>query len=123
MSGENFGMATRHMMRFQRYLNPEEILVNAGEGIQVETSERLGRGKGDGLLGITSERLLFVFHDDRLPSPFAINRSQIQSAERGWIVIPGSSQLKIMADTGRGRAAFTFYVGNRFSRDIVSLLN
>ena len=123
MAGENFGMATRHMMRFQRYLNAEEILLNAGEGIQVETSERLGRGKGDGLLGITNERILFVFHDDRLPSPFSIDRSWIRSAERGWIVIPGNSQIKITTDPTHGSAKLTFYVGNRYSRDIVSLLN
>jgi hypothetical protein len=123
MAGENFGMATRHMMRFQKYLNADEILLNAGESIQVETSERLGRGKGDGLLGITNHRLLFVFHDDHLPSPFSIDRSWIRNAERGWIVIPGSSQIKITTDSAHGSATLTFYVGNRYSRDIVSLLN
>lgn len=123
MTGENFGMATRHMMRFQKYLNADEILLNAGESIQVETSERLGRGKGDGLFGITNHRLLFVFHDDHLPSPFSIDRSWIQNAERGWIVIPGSSQIKITTDPAHGSATLTFYVGNRYSRDIVSLLN
>jgi|688.fasta_scaffold539761_1 hypothetical protein len=123
MAGENFGMATRHMMRFQQYLKAEEILLNAGEGIQVETSERLGRGKGDGLLGITNERLLFVFHDDRLASPFSIDRSWIRSAARGWVVIPGSSQIKIATDRTHGSATLTFYVGTRYSRDIVLLLN
>ena len=123
MAGENFGMATRYMMRFQKYLNAKEILLNAGEGIQVETSERLGRGKGDGLFGITNHRLLFVFHDDRLPSPFSMDRSWIRNAERGWIVIPGSSQIKITTDPAHGSATLTFYVGNRHSREIVSLLN
>jgi hypothetical protein len=123
MAGENYGMATRHMMRFQKYLRPDEILVNAGEGIQVETSERLGRGKGDGLFGVTNQRIVFVFHDDRLPSPFAIERSQIRSAERGWIVIPGSSRIMVVTGPAYGNANLTFYVGNQFSHDIVASLS
>ena len=122
MAGENFGMATHHMMRFQQYLNAEEILLNAGEGIQVETSERLGRGKGDGLFGITNQRLIFAFHDDRLPSPLSIDRSLICNTERGWIVIPGSSQVKVTTASSHGNTTFTYYVGSRFSRDIISLL-
>ena len=123
MAGENYGMATRHMMRFQTYLKPDEILLNAGEGIQVETSERLGRGKGDGLFGVTSQRIVFVLHDDRLPNPIAIERSQIRSVERGWIVIPGSSRINVSTGPAYGNATYTFYVGNRFSHDIVSSLN
>ncbi len=123
MAGENFGMATRHMVRFQSFLQPGEILQNAGEGIQVETSERLGRGRGDGLLGVSDQRLLFVFHDDRLPSPYSIPRPAITSVERGWIIIPGSSSVKVTARTTTSAATVTFYVGNAFSRDIVALLS
>jgi len=122
-SGINSFLAGRHRTTFEPWLQSGEILLNAGVAIQVETSERLGRGMGDGILGLTNQRMLHVFD-----SPFAagggvaIDRQKIVSLSSHWIALPMNRRLQVKVGLGLNPNTVNFYVGKRYCREIEDLL-
>jgi len=122
-SGVNSFLAARYRSTFQPWLHEDEILLNAGVAIQVETSERLGRGVGDGILGLTNRRIVHVFD-----SPFvagggvAIDRQNIRSVSSHWIALPMNRRLQVRVGMTDGQSILNFYVGKRYCREIELLL-
>jgi len=121
MSGENFVLAAKYRSMFDFFLVRDEFLENAGESIHVEISDIFGRGRGDGVLGVTNRRIVFIYHDSR-KSTEVFNRSQIVSVKRNWIITPGSSNVEVTAMLGGVLRSMNFYVGTGFSRELVSML-
>ncbi len=120
MSGENSVLATKYRSTFDLLLVENEFLENAGESIHVEISDIFGRGRGDGVLGVANRRIIFIYHDSRT-STEVINRSQIVSVKRNWIITPGSSNVAVIAMLGGVLRSMNFYVGTSFSRELVAM--
>ena len=122
MTGENAGLARKYFPLFEPAMRNGETLLTASAAIWVMVSEALGRGAGDGTLGITDQRVLHVGSKMRL---FEADRSEIIEVSRKWIVLPGSSQLDIRVprQSEAGSITHSFYCGTAFSKDILKLLN
>lgn len=121
MVGENPALAAKYGPQFRSLLRDDEILLTASAAINVTVSEMLGRGAGDGTLGITNQRIL---HIGSKLGGLAIEREHIRSCAKKWIVIPGSSQLDITAEqNGSSRVNFSFYCGTGFCKDVLRLLS
>jgi len=83
-------------------------------------SEMLGRGAGDGTLGITNQRIIHV--GQRFGS-LEIQRSDIRSISKKWIVLPGSSQLDIVVKENDKNELYSFYSGTGFCKDVIKILS
>lgn len=119
--GKNFALATKYLLTFEAYLMDREILLNAGQSVHVEVAETLGRGKGEGVMGITNQRFLFVYHGNEFSVPLVIDGVAVIAITRNWILLPGSSNLKVVFNSNSVEKTQNFYVGNHFSREIISL--
>ncbi len=121
MDGSNSALAAKYISQFRSLLRENERLLTASASISVNISEDYGRGAGDGTLGLTNERVIHV--GSRLGN-IAIERSDIQSASKKWIVIPGSSQLDIVAQkAGESNTTMSFYCGTAFCKDLLKVLS
>ena len=122
-SGINLLLAERYRTILAPWLVENEVLLNAGSAIQVETSERLGRGNGDGILGFTNQRMLHVF--DRPVTGnggIQINRLKIEAVRSYWIALPMNRRLEVKIGSPPRTTVLNFYVGKRFCREIEVLL-
>jgi hypothetical protein len=98
-------------------MRDDEQLLTASASINVSVSEMFGRGAGDGTLGVTNQRII---HIGSRVGTIGIERNEIVSASKKWIVIPGSSQLDISArKVGQKQVTFSFYCGTGFCKDVV----
>jgi hypothetical protein len=120
MLADNFELARKYWPVFEPVMDAGESLLTASAAIYVEASERYGRGAGDGTIAITDRR---VIHRGDQSGVLTINRHEISSVARSWIVLPGSRQVTIHCrDNGIPRT-HNFYCGKDFSKDIVRLLS
>jgi len=118
--GENPGLAAKYQSTFSGLLQPGEVLLTASAAIHVEISELLGRGMGDGTLGVTS--LSFLHKYQERPGGLALLRSEIIQISKNWIVLPGSSNLKVLVTRDGRTSEFNFYCGTSYCKDLISLL-
>jgi hypothetical protein len=120
MSNVNPSLAARYLRIFRSELREDEVLITASAAINVMVSEMLGRGAGDGTLGVTNKRLIHV--GSRLGT-LGIERFRILSASKKWIVLPGSSQLDVFEKQADASSLkVSFYCGSGFCRDVLQLL-
>lgn len=117
--GINAALAEHYRSTFRPWLQEDEVLLNAGSAIHVETSKRLGRGIGDGILGLTPQRMLHVFDSPFVAGGgFAIDRKKIASFSSHWIALPMNSRLNVKVGLTSGPTVLNFYVGKRYCREI-----
>ena len=119
MVGKNDAIIAHYSSAFSKVLRAGERLLNAGAAIYLLDSEMLGRGKGDGTLGLTNLR---VIHAGLPHLGLKIERADIVSVSKKWIVIPGSSQLNISYRSDGAVRQAEFYCGTGFCKEIISLL-
>jgi|GEM_PF-4583306 len=119
MGGENRALATKYHPLFSGVLQQNETLLTASAAIYVKISELLGRGAGDGTLGVTNLR---VIHLGGSGGGLYLSRSEIISARKSWIVVPGSSNLNIKHKTNGTYEEYEFYCGTGFCKDVISLI-
>lgn len=119
MSGENRGLAAKYQSLFSGVLQQNEILLTAYAAIYVKISELLGRGAGDGTLGVTSLR---VIHLGQHGGGLYLSRNEIISVRKSWIILPGSSSLNIKLQKSGTYEEYEFYCGTGFCKDVISLL-
>jgi hypothetical protein len=120
MRGENKAMANRYMSTFAPLLEDGEHLLNANASIYVVVSKMLGRGMGDGTIGVTNRRVL---HRGLKGGGVTIEISSIVSISKSWIALPGSSQLNITRRIDGELRKEEFYCGTGFCKDIISMLS
>ncbi len=80
----------------------------------VMLAERFGRGAGEGVLHLTSARLVFI--DDRVVPAFQIPLEDVTAVDTSWIIMPGMRALHIRCEGDTS----TFWTGKRFSRLMAS---
>jgi len=108
---------------FDGVLIPGEVILNAAPSIHVEVSEAYGRGTGDGTIAITNLRVIQIYLSPIFKGPgFAFNRSELKSASKNWIVIPGSSNLKFAGSTNGSQWTHNFYCSNGFCKEVTKWL-
>lgn len=115
----NSGLAAKYSPFFKSVLRDNERLLTASASIYVQISDSLGRGAGDGTLGITDQRLIHI--GSRIGA-LLIERNDILSATKKWIVLPGSSQLDISVKKGEKHLDFSFYCGTGFCKDLLKII-
>lgn len=121
MDGSNSALAAKYIPQFRSLLRDNERLLSASASISVNISEAYGRGAGDGTLGLTNERLIHV--GSKL-GVIEIERSDIRSVNKKWIVLPGSSQLDLIArKSGESDVTLSFYCGTGFCKDLLKALS
>ena len=120
MRGENKAMATRYASTFAPFLEDGEYLLNANASIYVVVSKMLGRGMGDGTIGVTNRRVL---HRGLKGGGVTIEIPSIVSISKSWIALPGSSQLNITRRIDGELRREEFYCGTGFCKDIISMLS
>ena len=119
MVQNNAGLAAKYLPLFQSVLKENERLLTASASIFVQISDSLGRGAGDGTLGLTDQRII---HVGSKIGTLRIERSEIQSITKKWIVLPGSSQLDISVKKDGSVLDFSFYCGTGFCKDILKII-
>jgi len=120
MRGENKAMANRYASTFAPFLEEGEHLLNANASIYVVVSKMLGRGMGDGTIGVTNRRIL---HRGLNGGGVTIEIPTIVSISKSWIALPGSSQLNITRRIDGELRKEEFYCGTGFCKDIISMLS
>jgi hypothetical protein len=120
MRGENKAMANRYASTFAPFLEDGERLLNANASIYVVVSKMLGRGMGDGTIGVTNRRIL---HRGLNGGGVTIEIPSIVSITKSWIAVPGSSQLNITRKIDGELRKEEFYCGTGFCKDIISMLS
>ena len=119
MVQNNSGLAAKYFPLFQPVLRENERLLTASASIYVQISDSLGRGAGDGTLGLTDQRII---HIGSKIGALRIERSEIQSITKKWIVLPGSSQLDISIKKNGLDLDFSFYCGTGFCKDTLKII-
>lgn len=108
---------------FDNSLLKDETLLNAAPAIHVEVSEAYGRGTGDGFIAITNLRIIHIYSANIFKNPgFAFDRRDITSSSQNWIVLPGSSNLKVSGQTDGAAWAHNFYCSKTFCKEILAWL-
>lgn len=108
---------------FSNILLADETLLNAAPAIHVEVSEKYGKGTGDGTIAITNLRVIHIYSAAIFKSPgFAFNRSDISSASKNWIVLPGSSNLKFTGNSNGSAWTHNFYCSKDFCKEVTAWL-
>lgn len=116
-------LASKYLDKFEGLLQPDEVLLNAGVAIQVEVSEKLGRGRGDGILGVTNLRLLHVLDNPSVNlMGMTIERSCITSVTTHWILLPFNRNLRITSQGSGPEVVINFYCGKRYCAELMNLL-
>ena len=115
--GRGNPQSSRHLQWFSGYLEPGEQLLDAGPAISDDLERRYGRNAKDGTIGVTDKRILFVGKSGDLMMSHP--RSRLIGAKKEWIVVPGSSWLKL--DFGGG--TLSFIVGNAVIKSMLPILN
>jgi hypothetical protein len=115
----NSGLAAKYSTLFQAVLRDNERLLTANASIFVQISDSLGRGAGDGTLGLTDQRII---HIGSKIGAIRIERSEIRSITKKWIVLPGSSQLDITVKKDGVDIDFSFYCGTGFCKDLLKII-
>ena len=117
--GVNLALAANYAPRFSKHLEAGEIILNAGQGIELTMEEATGES-GDATLAITTVGALAVYDDGRI---WRINHSDITSftVNRVWTIIPKIREIKIVSRILRDNP-MRFHGGKSFAREVSVLL-
>lgn len=115
--------ASKYLDKFKGLLQLDEVLLNAGVAIQVEVSENPRLGRGDGILGVTNQRLLHILDNpsDNLTG-VTIERACITSVTTRWILLPFNRNLRITSQGSGHEVVINFYCGKRYCAELMNLL-
>jgi hypothetical protein len=119
MLPDNAGLAWKYWPMFEPLMEDGESLLTAYTTISVDIGLAMGRGVGDGTLGITDRRVIYKGFG---PFGFSIRRSNIKSISRSWVAIPNSRQVTIGVVEDGSPRTYKFIVGTGFSKDMTRLL-
>lgn len=117
--GVNLALAANYASRFTKYLEAGEIILNAGQGIELTMEEATGES-GDATLAITTVGALAVYDDGRI---WRINHSDITSftVNRVWTIVPKIREIKIVSRKLQDNP-MRFHGGKNFAREVSVLL-
>jgi hypothetical protein len=117
--GVNLALAANYASRFSKHLEAGEIILNAGQGIELTMEEATGES-GDATLAITTVGALAVYDDGRI---WRINHSDITSftVNRVWTIVPKIREIKIVSRILRDNP-MRFHGGKSFAREVTVLL-
>jgi hypothetical protein len=117
--GVNLALAANYAPRFSKHLEAGEIILNAGQGIELTMEEATGES-GDATLAITTVGALAVYDDGRI---WRINHSDITSftVNRVWTIVPKIREIKIVSRILRDNP-MRFHGGKSFAREVTVLL-
>lgn len=112
-------MHARHTERVADWLRVDEHPLNTGSGQSLQLAKMQGsaRGAGEGVLVLTTQRL--IFRDDATDYGIAVPREEVQNTKASRVPIPGLRSVKI--STRRGE--LEFYVGKVFAKEILAALS
>jgi hypothetical protein len=123
MSLHNPQAAQMYMEFFEKFLSPDENILNAAPSIHIETSVKFGRGTGDGTIAITNSRIIHVFLNPHITGPgFGIKRDDVNTIKKSRSLVPLSSNLKVSGITKGQMWVHNFSLGNRFLNEVLGYL-
>lgn len=101
------------------WLDEGEDIKDIGSAQSVEFAESVGghRGAGEGVLAVTSWRLLF--RDDATKRGIIIPLQDVKKSWSTWNIAPGMRTLHVKTNG----PAFEFYVGKHFAREMEEILS
>lgn len=119
--GEEFRQLMAEYRKFLgEWMNESEALLNAGTAMSVTVTERAGKGTGEGILGLTTQRFLF-----RLESPlsgfggmgFPLHEvTRVHS--KNLLLVPRMRELFIATNRDSVPHVENFYAGKAFVEEI-----
>ena len=112
-------LLTKYLVQLVPMLTENEEPQVVGEANWVQLSERYGRGAGEGLLMLTTDRL--VFRSNSGVEHVGIPRQCISQSRISRIVIPRFVELHLLATHQAGQSQpFSFYCTKRLARSVHS---
>ena len=117
--GVNLTLAMNYASRFTKHLQVDEMILNAGQGIELSREKTTG-DSGDATLAITTESVLVVYDDGKI---WRINHSDIASFSnnRVWTIVPRVRDIEIVSRKSP-EIPMHFHGGKTFAREVSVLL-
>ena len=117
--GVNLALAANYASRFTKYLEAGEIILNAGQGIELAVEKATGESS-DATLAITTLGVLAVYDDGK---SWRINHSDISSfaIKRVWTIVPRVREINIVSRLSPD-ISMLFHGGKTFAREVSVLL-
>ena len=117
--GVNLALAANYASRFTKYLEAGEMILNAGQGIELAVENATGES-GDATLAITTLGVLAVYDDGK---SWRINHSDISSfaINRVWTIVPRVREINIVSRLSPD-ISMLFHGGKTFAREVSVLL-
>ena len=117
--GINFSLAANYASRFTKYLEAGEMILNAGQGIELAREKTTGES-GDATLAITTLGVLAVYDDGK---SWKINHSDISSfsINRVWTIVPRVREINVVSRLSPDMSML-FHGGKSFAREVSVLL-
>lgn len=113
--GINFSLAANYASRFTKYLEAGEMILNAGQGIELAREKTTGES-GDATLAITTLGVLAVYDDGK---SWKINHSDISSfsINRVWTIVPRVREINVVSRLSPDMSML-FHGGKSFAREV-----
>ena len=117
--GANLALAANYASRFTSHLEAGEMILNAGQGIELAREKTTGES-GDATLAITTLGVLAVYDDGKI---WRINHSDISSfsINRVWTIVPKVREIKVVSRLSPD-ISMLFHGGKTFAREVSVLL-
>jgi hypothetical protein len=117
--GVNLTLAANYASRFTKHLQVDEMILNAGQGIELSREKTTG-DSGDATLAITTEGVLVVYDDGKI---WRINHSDIASfsINRVRTIVPRVRVIEIVSRK-LPEISILFHGGKTFAREVSVLL-
>jgi hypothetical protein len=117
--GANLALAASYASRFTKYLEAGEMILNAGQGIELAVEKATGES-GDAALAITTLSVLAVYDDGKT---WRINHSDISSfsIKRVWTIVPRVREINVVSRLSPD-IPMLFHGGKTFAREVSVLL-
>jgi hypothetical protein len=117
--GVNLALAANYASRFTKHLEAGEMILNAGQGIELAREKTTGES-GDATLAITTLGVLAVYDDGKI---WRINHSDISSfsVNRVWTIVPKVREINVVSRLSPDMSML-FHGGKTFAREVSVLL-
>jgi hypothetical protein len=117
--GVNLALAANYASRFTKHLEAGEMILNAGQGIELAREKTTGES-GDATLAVTTLGVLAVYDDGKI---WRINHSDISSfsVNRVWTIVPKVREINVVSRLSPD-TSMLFHGGKTFAREVSVLL-
>jgi hypothetical protein len=119
-SGINLVLSRKYASRFTRYLAVDEIILNAGQGVEMLREKSPGQN-GDATLAITNMNVLVAYDDDQKYGRISHSDIDSFSIKRVRTIVPKVREIKIVSQLSPNMP-IRFHGGKTFAYEVSVLL-